>query len=73
MKKARFDSFARNLIHMTMENLNVQQKIVPKIKNIFFVIYEFRGEVERTKEAGCCGNACVLYLGGAWFVSWLVY
>jgi len=73
MKKARLDSFDRNLIHMTMENLNVQPKIVPKIKNIFIVIYDVRGEMERTKEAGSSGNACVLYLGGAWFVSWLVY
>jgi hypothetical protein len=69
MKKARFDGFDRNLIHMTMEDLNVPQKVVPKIKNIFSVIYEVRGEMERTKEVG----SSVLYLGSAWFVSWLGY
>lgn len=72
MKKARFYSFDRNLTHMTMEDLNVQQKIVPKIKNIFIVIYEVHGEMERTKEAGSSCNVCVFYLGGVWFVSWLV-
>jgi len=55
---------------MTGEALNIQQKIVPKIKSIFGVI---DGEMERTKEAGSSGNACVLYLGGSWFVSWLGY
>lgn len=73
MKKARFGGLDRNLMHVTMQDLNIQQKIVPKIKNIFSVIYKVRGEMERTEEAGCSGNACVLYLGGAWFVSWLVY
>ena len=58
---------------MTMGDLNIQQIIAPKIKNIFSVIYEVHDEMERTKEAGSNGNACVLYLGGAWFVSWLGY
>lgn len=72
-KKARYDTFDRNVISMTVEALNVQQKIVPKIKNIFSVIYKIHGEMERTKGAGSSGNICVLYLGGAWFVSWLGY
>jgi hypothetical protein len=58
---------------MTMEALNIQQKIVPEIKNIFSVIYEVYGEMERTKEAGSSGNACVLYLGDACFVSGFGY
>ena len=69
-KEARYDTFDRNVVHMTGEALNIQQKIVPKIKSIFGVI---DGEMERTKEAGSSGNACVLYLGGSWFVSWLGY
>ena len=64
-KKVRFNGFDKNVFHMTVEDLNIQQKIVTKIRNVVTVIYEIHGEVARTKEADSSGNACDLCLGDA--------